>query len=527
MALPGYGALEHITVAEGNAYFQTYEGVLFSRDGKTLLLYPAGRQGAYDVPPGTLFFGENAFIGCKYLTGITVPDGVAALPNYLFSGASGLEEIFLPASLEEMGEGALPVYGALKRVEIDNRNQRLRSVDGVVFESGELIFYPLCHGRSYDVPAGTAHIRNGAFSNSEMLETVSIPRSVKEIGDDTFYRCAALERVSLPITLTRIGRSAFANCIALSGIALPPGLAVLEGSAFYNCPSLSQLQVPDGVTELDRSVFSEHSPNLVLYALKGSAGYWHAWEYDILWAEPGGTPGIVKPVERQTQSAVVNNANAQELLALFSKPDSGAKSLGKYGNGTTVQVMDTKDGWAHVQLYDAQGYMPLDSLMFTDKFNGLVHITWGRKHRNRTEPLKLYAGPSEKATAEVITEDVSMRILDTVGVWYHVLIKDREGYVPVQDLNVVHSEMPDYENDISCFVVANPNSQDRLHLREQPSTKSRSLGRYFNGTQVENIGSETLDGWLHVRVDGQEGYMMLQYLIYIGWGGEGNLWGHG
>lgn len=527
MALPGHGALEKITVADGNENYQTYDGVLFSRDGKTLLRFPAGRIGTYEIPPGTIILADNSFDGCDTLTGITVPDGVSALPKYIFSGCVGLEEIHLPATITEIGEYALPGYGAIRRVEVKEGNRRYRSVDGVLFEGEELIYYPLCHGQSYDVPAGTVSIRNGAFSNNEMLETVSIPRSVKEIGEETFYRCASLARVSLPITLTRIGRSAFANCIALSGIVLPPSLAKLEDMAFYNCPSLSQIRVPDGITVLDAYVFRGHGPDFVLYASKRSAGYWHAWEYDIPWAEPGGVPGIIKLVDRQTQSAVVNNASNQELSDLFSKPDNGSKSLGKkYANGTTVQVLETKDDWAHVQMYGAEGYMPLEALMFTDKFNDLVRITYGRKRQDIGDPLRLYAEPSEEAPSEDITEDAAIRIVDTVGVWYHVLVKEQEGYVPVQNLNVACDRQRTYEEE-GCYVVSNPKSSDRLHLREEPSTKSTSLGRYFNGTQVEVIGGDAPEGWVHVRVDGNEGYMMVQYLVTVYWGGESSLWGHG
>ena len=525
MALPGYGVLEQITVADGNEQYQTYEGVLFSRDGKTLLIFPAGKHGTYEIPPGTLFIDERAFDGCDNLTGVTVPDGVTALPQFLFSSGTAIEEIHLPATIVEIGEKALPDYGAIRRIEMAEGNRRYRSVDGVLFEGEELIYYPLCHGQSYDVPAGTTRIRNGVFSNSEMLETVSIPRSVNEIGEGTFYCCTSLARVSLPITLTKIGRSAFANCIALADITLPPGLAVLEESAFYNCPSLTQIQVPDGVTELNTFVFGGHGPDFVLYASKSSAGYWHAWEYDILWAEPGGVPGIIKLIDRQTQSAVVNNASSQELLDLFSEPDTGAKSLGKYANGTTMQVLDTKGDWAQVQLYGAQGYMTLETLMFTDKFNDLVRIVWGRKRQDIGEPFRLYAEPSEEAPSEVITEDVSIRILDTVGVWYHVLLKDREGYIPVQNLNVACDRPRTYEEE-DCYVVSNPKSSDRLHLREEPSAKSTSLGRYFNGTQVEVIDYGP-EGWAHVRVDGKEGYMMTQYLVAVYWNGEQNLWGHG
>jgi uncharacterized protein YgiM (DUF1202 family) len=526
-ALPASGALTQITVAENNAFFQSYEGVLFSRDGKTLILYPAGKDGPYEIPPGTLSIDQDAFRNCDGLTSITVPDGVTALSNYLFSDAGSLEEIYLPASLGEIGEGALPVYGALNWVEIDDRNQRYRSIDGVVFEGEELIFYPTCHGLSYDIPPGTKSIRNRAFAECEMLQTISIPRGITEIGNEMFYRCTSLERVSLPITLTKIGMGAFGNCIALSSITLPPGLVVLEAYAFDNCASLLQIQIPDAITELEGSVFQDHSPDFMLYASKGSAGYWHAWEYNILWAEPGGTPGIVKPVERQTKSAVVNNASNQESIDLFTKPSAGAKSLGKYVNGTTVQVIDTKGGWAHVQLYSAEGYMPLESLVLSDKFNDLVRITWGRKRKDMTEPLRLYAKPSEEAPSEAVTEDVSMHILDTVGVWYHVLFQGREGYVPVQNLNVACSQ-PQYYDDAAknYYVVANPKLQDRLHLRKEPSTKSPSLGRYFSGTQVEVIDYSP-DGWAHVRVDGKEGYMMIRYLLPIYWDGERSLWTEG
>ncbi len=526
-ALPRGNAFMHVEVDPGNLKYQSIGGALYEREGTTLLVYPAGRTGHCDIAQGTLAIAPGAFGYNSEMTCVTVPEGVTILPDYLFSGAAGLEEIYLPVSLQEIGEGALPDYGKLKHIEVNPGNKRYRSIGGVLFEGEELIFYPPAHGISYDVPPGTKCIRDYAFQGREMLETISIPRSVTEIGVRMFSGCTALARVSLPITLTSIGRSAFENCIVLSGITLPPGLVTLEAGAFYNCPSLAAITIPESVREMGTYVFNGHSPDFVLYAAQGSAGYWHAWEYNLPWAEPGGTPGTVKPVGRQTQSAVVNNASNQELLNLYAKPQKSAGSLGRYPNGTTVQVLDTANDWAHVQLYGAEGYMPLKSLMLTDRFNDLRRITWGRKRQEMAEPLRLYAGALEEAPSEWIVEDVSMRILDTVGVWYHVLVQGREGYVPVQNLYVAHSQQRGYDDfDLFYSVVANPDLHDRLHLRREPSTQSQSLGRYFNGTQVEVI-EYTQDGWAHVRVDGKEGYMMVQYLLPINWGGEQSLWGNG
>jgi uncharacterized protein YgiM (DUF1202 family) len=567
-ALPGGGKLQSVTVADESKSFQAYEGALFSRDGKTLLYCPPGKSGAYEIPLATQAIARYAFGSTQGLTSLTIPDGVTAIPEYAFAGLAGLREIHLPASLKEIGEGALPPYGSLERVEVDPGNTRYKSIGGVLFEGDELTFYPSGHpGQSYDVPVGTKSIVQRAFADCKALKTVSIPRGVTKIGEMTFSNCTALERVSLPITLTEIGIGAFSDCIALSGASLPPGVEVIGEYAFSNCASLesinlpaalktigqnafadcvalsgitlpggletlgqyafsncSKLQkvyIPDSVRGIGNYAFLGSGPEFAIFAAKDSAGYWYAWEYGFLWSAPeSGEPAQVKAVDRQTQSAVVNSG--QSSLSLSSKPGKGGKSLGKYQNGTTVQVIDTDGDWAHVALYVKEGYMPLDSLMLTDPFNTLVRISWGRKNRERKEPLRLYDEPSEDAPSKTITEDVTMRILDTQGVWCRVKLSDREGYIPAQWLEMATSQRQDYESNITYRVVANPDFHDRLHLRKEPSTKSQSLGRYFNGTQVETLG-DIQDGWAHVRVDGKEGYMMLKYLSLIYFGGESAL----
>lgn len=530
-SMPTGESFQAVTVREGNSQYQSIDGVLFSRDGKTLLYYPSGRQGNYTVPEGTISLAGSAFASAYGLRSITFPEGITALPDYLFSGAANLEEVHLPASLIELGEGALPAYGALRRVEVAAGNPVYKDIDGVLFQGTALLLYPPAHGSSYDVPPGTTTIGNYAFEGRDMLQTVTIPRSITELSERMFSNCTSLLRVSLPITLQKIGKRAFANCIALSGITLPPGLTEVGDWAFYNCPSLGGVSVPDGVTKIGANVFKEYGSAFVLYAGVKSAGYWHAWEYELPWAEQAGTAAKVPdPVGRTTTSAVVNNASNSALLNLYASPSSKGKSLGKYANGTTVQVLDTSNGWAHVQVNGQEGYMALDSVVFTDGLAGLVRVTWGRKRQDIKGSLKLYEAPYEKAASQRIADDVSMRILDTQGVWYRVLLNGQEGYVPVQDLSVVYSRDPEYDEagTVHYYVVANPDSHDRLNLREAPSTKSRSLGKYCSGTQVRDLDyGEATDGWVHVSVDGLEGYMMDQYLISIDFGGEPNLWGQG
>lgn len=64
--------------------------------------------------------------------------------------------------------------------------------------------------------------------------------------------------------------------------------------------------------------------------------------------------------------------------------------------------------------------------------------------------------------------------------------------------------------------ISNPNPQDRLHLRTEPSKEAESLGKYYNGTPIERIGAFSHNGWVQVRVGAGTasltGYMDSTYL---------------
>ena len=47
-------------------------------------------------------------------------------------------------------------------------------------------------------------------------------------------------------------------------------------------------------------------------------------------------------------------------------------------------------------------------------------------------------------------------------------------------------------------------------MRQKPSTKGRIMDQLSNGTEVEII--EVQEDWVKIRVNGKEGYVMIQYL---------------
>ena len=86
-------SLTAINVDPANPAYQSKEGVLFSKDGTTLLEYPGGKAGAYTVPDGVTSINNEAFKYCAQLTSVTIPEGVTDICARSFDNCSALESV--------------------------------------------------------------------------------------------------------------------------------------------------------------------------------------------------------------------------------------------------------------------------------------------------------------------------------------------------------------------------------------------------------------------------------------------------
>ena len=77
--------LTGITVAETNPNFMSIDGVLYSKDGTSLLIYPSGKpETTFSVPEGVITIGDSAFSYCYNLSEINLSSTVTTLGNYSF-----------------------------------------------------------------------------------------------------------------------------------------------------------------------------------------------------------------------------------------------------------------------------------------------------------------------------------------------------------------------------------------------------------------------------------------------------------
>ena len=174
--------LTSIEVANDSANYTSDNGVLFSKDKKTIMCYPSGKEGEeYVIPEVVTRLEDLAFSGCIKLTSISFPQELNNMGSEVFYGCSGITNINIPEGVTSIE--AMSFWGcyALTSVRLP---ESLESISGYAFLG--------CRLKSVNLPKKVTRIDEFAFYNSG-LTAISIPKGVKSIGYMAFAACNDLE----------------------------------------------------------------------------------------------------------------------------------------------------------------------------------------------------------------------------------------------------------------------------------------------------------------------------------------------
>lgn len=99
--------LRAIEVDEANEYYTSVDGVLYTKDMKTLLSYPIKKEGtAYTIPKGVERVASCAFYKNTNLTRIDLPETLKVIGDMAFFKCENISLVVLPDGLEKIGSDA-------------------------------------------------------------------------------------------------------------------------------------------------------------------------------------------------------------------------------------------------------------------------------------------------------------------------------------------------------------------------------------------------------------------------------------
>ena len=217
--------LTSITVADDNPSYMSKDGVLFEKNGETLLFCLQGKEGDYQIPDSVKSINSGAFFNCDKLTGITVPNSVTNIQEGTFFGCSNLTSIVIPNSVTSIGEAAF---------------SRCRNLTQMI------------------IPDSVVSMGTQVFSECTELKSVTLSKNMTAIPFDTFLSCKSLTSVTIPDGVTSISASAFNYCAALSSVTIPDSVTAIGWAAFSNCSALTDVYY-DGTEEQWKQVKIDNS----------------------------------------------------------------------------------------------------------------------------------------------------------------------------------------------------------------------------------------------------------------------------
>lgn len=174
-AFAGLDGLTSIEVGEENPSFSSNQGVLFSKDGTVLALYPGGRADSeYDVPETVTEIGDYAFYGNTSISEVSLPEGLVKVGDYAFDGCSSLGNLLFPTSLTEIGDYAF-LGCALTEVKLEDT--RVETIGANSFLS--------VYCETLTLPKTLKSVGEWAFSSGKVTK-LELPASLEYIGDKGF-----------------------------------------------------------------------------------------------------------------------------------------------------------------------------------------------------------------------------------------------------------------------------------------------------------------------------------------------------
>lgn len=201
-AFSGCSSLKEFTVSDGNIWFAANDGVIYTKNMKTLVKCPMA----------------------LYAVAYQIPDGVEEIYDYAFNKCKNIGKFYLPESLRSIGISA--------------------------FEE--------CSMSSISLPSSVSTIDMMAFEGCDNLENFIIPENVMEIPMMLVAYSDNLSYLYIPKAVNTVGGGAFKGCKSLSMInckVVDIDLVDFKKSydesveAFKNIPDTCTWRIPTGCSD--------------------------------------------------------------------------------------------------------------------------------------------------------------------------------------------------------------------------------------------------------------------------------------
>ena len=300
-ALAGLSRLTEVKVADGNNSFKFENGMLLSKDGKTMYMALLTLT-EINVPNGVVSIVGDTLSGSS-ATKIILPDTVSSnLSGTVFNGMNKLSTIELSSTSKNLKlvDGNLYSYDGKRFIKYMGTSKTFTVPEGVetlvcrcITKSMTTLNLPstlkVIEGWSLasmsgvnllNIPASVTTMYTYSFSANTKLRVAESNSTYKSIDDVLILNKAGTKVMmanrnattyNIPNTVTEIGKSAFYYCSKMTSITIPDSVTTIGAGAFEGCSSLTEITIPQSVTSIGSDAFV-YCGKLMAINIKGEEG---------------------------------------------------------------------------------------------------------------------------------------------------------------------------------------------------------------------------------------------------------------
>ncbi|MCQ2975968.1 MAG: leucine-rich repeat protein [Bacteroidales bacterium] len=279
-----------IKIINNSKEYKLVDGILYTKDMKTLIYYPMNdKRKEYVVPEGVEVICKHVFFLCDQLEKIVLPTTLKKMENNPFSGCTklridnkspfyhiiddviynqfktsvvgvlnkinakeliipegiktinrnsfwnckGIRKIVFPSSLEDIGYN--PFVGC-SNIHFESLSKAYKVVDDVLYTADmkKIVCYPSWKAvGSIFVPDSVTTLERGAFSGCDKMTEINL-HNINKINKSCFTNCNSLTNVYCSDLITYIGEWAFAHCLSLKSVSVYKD-TIVDNNALANC----------------------------------------------------------------------------------------------------------------------------------------------------------------------------------------------------------------------------------------------------------------------------------------------------
>ena len=302
------------------------------------------------IENGITEIGYSKFADYANLEEVELPSSLKTIDNRAFSGCVNLTSINIPSKTETIGDAAFYQCG-LTSVTITNA-----TIGTGVFQKNENLKY-------VTIGSGVTSIGFNSFTNCPALEAINVDEKNTKFSSDNgvlfnkyktilyVYPAAKMDiNYKVPDSVAVISGIAFRKCDSLLSIDFSENLEAIETSTFYECANLNELRFRGNAPQIAEGIFASYA-GTVYYPknnetwtdeVKGQFGESTVWIADQS-VEPTPTPDPTVTPTPSPEPTVTPTPTPEEPSGIKDSGSCGDTATWELDNAGTLTISGSGD----------------------------------------------------------------------------------------------------------------------------------------------------------------------------------------